>query len=328
METTVTTSKIKNVDFHGNALPVKRNRVAKNHVAMKAFGLAIIKLLILHEIGVANSKRGNGWKLLILLRNQGCIYILTYIYIYIYMCIYVQATHRYIYPCGKKEPDSHLHKVTYKKQRGCLMKVIAPAVRVYINLSRQDLLKGLETFGRTCYKSEDKITEQSASSFVKRLIAKGHLSVIEHFSITVKFVCDRGVTHELVRHRLASFSQESTRYANYSDEKFGSELTFIKPLFWDEGSHEYRCWYAAVGVAEAAYMDLLEMGARPEQARSVLPNSLKSELVMTCNLREWRHVLDLRSHPAAHPQMREIINPLKELFADYLPEVFGDLVGE
>lgn len=189
-------------------------------------------------------------------------------------------------------------------------------------------LKHIELAGRTCYKSEDRITDNSSSSFVKKILEAGHHSVIEHMIITVRFICDRGVTHELVRHRLASYSQESTRYANYSKDKFGREITVIKPPFWPEDSPGYSEWLAAVKRAEKAYMKLIDLGASPEQARCVLPNSLKTEIVMTCNIREWRHVLNLRCSPTAHPQMREIMLPLLAEFHEKLPVFFDDIYGQ
>ena len=205
------------------------------------------------------------------------------------------------------------------------MKIIPPSHEILYISDGEEILKRIEMAGRTCYKSEDHITSDSAKGFVKRILDSGHHSVIEHVNITVRFVCDRGVTHELVRHRLASYSQESTRYANYSRDKFGNEITVIKPLFWDEGSEEYLEWTKAMQQAESAYMRLIQLGATPEQARSVLPNSLKTEIVMTCNIREWRHVLNLRCSPAAHPQMRELMLPLLKEFFNKIPVLFDDL---
>lgn len=205
------------------------------------------------------------------------------------------------------------------------MKVIAPSHEILFMPEGRDVLANLELAGRTCYKSEERITAQSAEGFVRRLIASGHHSVIEHASITVRLVCDRGVTHELVRHRLAAFSQESTRYANYSQDKFGGEITVIRPLFWPQGTPAHDRWLLAMAQAEEAYLELLRLGAKPQEARSVLPNSLKTEIVMTANLREWRHVCNLRASKASHPQMREIILPLLAHFQARLPVVFDDL---
>ncbi len=138
----------------------------------------------------------------------------------------------------------------------------------------------------------------------------------------MRFVCDRGVSHELVRHRLAAYSQESTRYANYSKEKFGNEITVVKPSFWEENSEEYKIWESAMQSAEKAYMDLLRQGAKPQEARSVLPNSLKTEIVMSCNFREWRHVFSLRCSRASHPQIREIMLALLFDLQSRIPILF------
>lgn len=205
------------------------------------------------------------------------------------------------------------------------MQIVSPSFTIMSMPDGDQVVAHIEAAGRTCYKSEDKITADSAAKFVRMILARGHESVIEHASATVRFVCDRGVTHELVRHRVASYSQESTRYANYSKDRFGSEITVIRPLFWVPGSEAYARWELAMADAEAAYMDLVEAGARPEQARSVLPNSLKTEIVMTANLREWRHVFRLRCAGPAHPQIREIMLPLLDEFARRMPAVFGDL---
>jgi thymidylate synthase (FAD) len=205
------------------------------------------------------------------------------------------------------------------------LKIIPPSHKILALPDKAAVLKMIERIGRTCYKSEDKMTLDSARDFVKRLIRSGHHSVIEHLGFTVHFVCDRGITHELVRHRLASFSQESTRYANYSKDKFGKEITVIRPFFWNRSSDLYSAWQQAMEFAEQKYLQLIGLGARPEEARTVLPNSLKTELIMTCNLREWRHIFDLRCSRAAHPQMRELLFPLLDELHEKIPVVFEDL---
>ena len=205
------------------------------------------------------------------------------------------------------------------------MKIISPFHEILFIQDGDSILRHIELAGRTCYKSEDKITQDSSKGFVKGIIKSGHHSVIEHISITVRFVCDRGISHELVRHRLAAFSQESTRYANYSQNRFGSEITVIRPLFWPEESDAYRQWLKAMKNAENSYLNLLKAGAKAEEARSVLPNSLKTEVVMTCNLREWRHVLNLRCSKAAHPQIQEIMLPLLDELHEKIPVVFDGL---
>lgn len=195
-------------------------------------------------------------------------------------------------------------------------------------VNTERVMADIEEYGRTCYKSEGHITDESADDFVWRILRKGHESVIEHEKLTARIICDRGVSHELVRHRLASYSQESTRYCNYSKGKFGKELTFISPCFWPDDSLQYHLWRSAMSTAEGVYMYLLENGAKPEEARSVLPNSLKTEVVMTANLREWRHFFRLRCAPAAHPQMREIANQLLAQAYAALPVIFEDVAKE
>lgn len=194
---------------------------------------------------------------------------------------------------------------------------------------RGDELQLIEKAGRTCYKSEDKITDESAKKFVAGLIKRNHEAMLEHSFLSIRFICDRGVSHELVRHRLASFAQESTRYCNYSQDKFGNELTFIKPLFFDEDTNEYRLWEHAMRVAESDYMMMLNAGRTAQEARSILPNSIKTEVVMSTNYREWRHFFKLRAARAtgpAHPQMEEITRPLLEELKTLIPVVFDDII--
>lgn len=194
----------------------------------------------------------------------------------------------------------------------------------------------LEKAARTAYKSEAEITVDNVGKVVKLCIQRGHESVIEHESISVRIICDRGVSHELVRHRIASYTQESTRYCNYGKQ---GEVTFILPCFWEKenetpfgarplGLTKYEQWELAMYRAELSYLALLKAGATPQEARSVLPNSLKTEIVMTCNLREWRHFFKLRTAKAAHPQMREITIPMLAKFKELVPVVFDDIQAE
>jgi thymidylate synthase (FAD) len=208
------------------------------------------------------------------------------------------------------------------------MQVVRAGHEILFLPPEEEILRLIELAGRTCYKSEHKMAEGSAAGFIQRILRSGHESVIEHAQATVRFICDRGVTHELVRHRLAAYSQESTRYANYSHDRFGSEITVIKPCFWEEGSREYLEWQRCMEQAEQAYMRLLEMGASPQEARSVLPNSLKTEIVMTANMREWRHVFRLRCSRRAHPQIREIMLGLLPEMKDRVPVLFEDIFEE
>ncbi len=208
------------------------------------------------------------------------------------------------------------------------MKIVEPGFEILTQINYEDILKAIETAGRVCYKSEDKITEGSAKKFVANIIKRGHEAVLEHQSITVKFICDRGVSHEIVRHRLAAYCQESTRYCNYSKGQFANQITVIKPCYLNENSPGYKFWETSCRQTESAYLNMLDAGHTPQEARAVLPNSLKTEVVMTANLREWRHFFKLRCSPAAHPQMREIACALLVEFKRLIPGVFDDIEVE
>jgi len=217
------------------------------------------------------------------------------------------------------------------------MKLIKPYTEILTPINGEEILKILEKVARTCYKSEDKITNESAPKLVKALIERGHEAMIEFFDITVKFVCDRGVSHELVRHRIASFAQESTRYVNYSKGNFEGDLIFIIPnwITLPEGIHTYdglctqdctiNNWLHIMNQSEQSYNTLIKEGWQPQQARSVLPNSLKTEINIKMNLREWRHFFKLRCEKAAHPQMRELTIPLLEELKSKIPIIFDDI---
>ena len=205
------------------------------------------------------------------------------------------------------------------------MNVIKPSVTLINPPLYGQLLQTVELAGRVCYKSEHKIRYGSAEEFVRKVISRGHEAVIEHGSITIKFVCDRGVSHEIVRHRLASYCQESTRYCNYGKDQFMGEISVIEPCFFEPNTRAYNVWKESCLTAEKAYFDLLDVGCSPQEARSVLPNSLKTEIVMTANVREWRHFLKLRCAPAAHPQMREVANMARELLKKNYPVFFEDI---
>ncbi|OPY03503.1 MAG: Thymidylate synthase ThyX [Syntrophorhabdus sp. PtaB.Bin047] len=227
------------------------------------------------------------------------------------------------------------------------MKIIRQSWEFLNKPDADEALRLIETAGRVCYKTEGKMGPGTSPDFIRKRIATGHLSVIEHVNITVRIITDRGVTHEIVRHRLASYSQESTRYCNYSQLKFGREITVILPVWFDglpETGYEsaglkgiglehimaaqdnpYRAWELACQVAEAYYFKLLDMGQSPQRARSVLPNSLKTEMVMTCNVREWRHFLALRTHEGAHPQMKDLAQSMRAGFKEAIPVLFEDL---
>ena len=202
------------------------------------------------------------------------------------------------------------------------MKIIKPSAELISCTPDPEIL--IERAGRTCYKSNSSYTNETAAEFIRMILKRGHLSVIEHASATIKFICDRGVSHEMVRHRLASYSQESTRYCNYGKEQFGSVITVVKPPNLKTKKDEI-CWSNAMQNSQYFYMELIENGISPQIARSVLPNSLKTEIVMTANFREWLHFFNLRCSKIAHPQMREVALMALELLFMKSPTVFRDL---
>lgn len=243
------------------------------------------------------------------------------------------------------------------------MRVIKATVNILSEINGDDALKSIELAARTCYKSEENITEESAKKLVKNLIESNHDAMLEFYDVTVKFTCDRGVSHELVRHRMASYAQESTRYCNYSKDKFNNQLVFVMPSWCNmpeckiECSYQYNYfggeekkgaayftrpkvsgdlntasqtfnWIDSIDYAEYMYFKLLKQGLRPEQARAVLPNSLKTEIVMKANLREWRHFFKLRCAKAAHPDMRYLAIELLKQMSSKIEIVFDDLAKQ
>jgi thymidylate synthase (FAD) len=224
------------------------------------------------------------------------------------------------------------------------MKLIKPYTEILTDINGKEILQFLERVARTCYKSEDKITEGSSEKLISMLIKNGHEAMIEFFDITVKFVCDRGVSHEIVRHRIGSYAQESTRYCNYSKDKFDNQITYIIPVWASdieenvysgiEGAEEIESlsisedsknWITAMAYSEYYYNLLINSGWQAQQARSVLPNSTKTEINVKYNLREWRHFFKLRISPAAHPQMRELTIPLLQKFQENIPIIFDNI---
>ena len=201
-----------------------------------------------------------------------------------------------------------------------MMRICEPSFEI---LHFQDnALEMIETAARVCYASEPK---GNTEDFIRRLIKMGHHTPLEMATATVKLICDRGVSHELVRHRLCSFNQSSTRYCNYSKDKFGGEITVIRPFFFKESSAKYSDWRKAMVACEGAYLDLIAGGATPQEARSVLPNSLKTEIVISANMREWRHIFKLRCGKASHPQMRQSMLPVLAEFYRRCPVLFEDI---
>ena len=210
------------------------------------------------------------------------------------------------------------------------MRIVEPKYEILTDISEGGIkeLQQIERVARVCYKSEDKITPdgESAKKLVVFLVKQGHEAMLEHSQLSVLFTCDRAIANELVRHRIASFAQESTRYCNYSKEKFGGELSFVKPSYISDGTREYYAWETVCVDAEAAYLCMVsDLKLRPEQARCVLPLCLKTEIVVTANYREWRNIFKLRTPVAAHPQMRELMCPLLLEVQKKIPVVFDDI---
>ena len=204
------------------------------------------------------------------------------------------------------------------------MKIVSPSVTLLWITPDPEI--HIEAAGRTCYKSEDKITKTSARNFCKKLRTSGHHAMLEHACASFRIVCDRGISHEIVRHRLASYAQESTRYCNYGTYKMGNEISVIQPPIDDDKVLEF--WEDSCRYAELEYLDMLDAGASPQIARSVLPTCLKTELVMTANFREFRHFISLPHSKAAHPQIRPIALDIWRILMGHAPSVFEDLIDE
>ncbi|MGB9726635.1 MAG: FAD-dependent thymidylate synthase [Minisyncoccia bacterium] len=201
------------------------------------------------------------------------------------------------------------------------IKIVKPYFVFEDQINGVKVLKNIEKYGRVSHKSEKNIGKDTYKNFIKKLLDWGHESVFEHEKVTVRIICDRGITHELVRHRIAAYTQESTRYCNYS-----GEIQFIQPLFFKKNSLAYKIWLSSCKTAATNYTKLIKMGITPEEARSILPNSLKTEIIVTYNLRQWRHVFEMRCQKAAHPQMREIMIPLLKEFQKKIPFLFDDFI--
>lgn len=212
-----------------------------------------------------------------------------------------------------------------KLRNQTMVKIVSPSVEVITPLDGDYILKHLERCARNCYKSEDKITSDSAKIMIKKLLEMGHEAMIEHFSITVKFTTDVGAYKDLTRHRHASFAIESTRFCNYSKGKYGNELCLMRPSNMEEGSEIYNIWLKSMTEIEQAYLKMATHGATVDQLRMLLPHSTKADVFMTANIREWRHIFKLRCAPATHPSIREIMTILLKQFRAEIPVLFDDI---
>ena len=204
------------------------------------------------------------------------------------------------------------------------MVIVEPKICVETYDSRK-IMKNLERACRTCYRSEELVTPGSAEKLLKNCINRGHESILEHEKISIRMTCDIGVYKDLTRHRFASFSIESTRYCNYSKDKFGNEIKFIQPCNIDEDSDLYAFWQHTMERIEMNYIHMANNGATPDQMRMILPHSTAAEVTMTANIREWKHILDLRTKKMTHPAVQQVMIPLLLKLQEDMPAIFGDI---
>ena len=204
------------------------------------------------------------------------------------------------------------------------MQIVDPYIQVE-KVNGIQIMKNIERACRTCYRSEGKITEESYKTLLKNCITRGHESVLEHEKVTIRLYCDLGVYKDLTRHRIASFSIESTRYCNYGKDKFDNELKVIRPCNIEEGTDIYANWKNACEAIEKNYMEMSKKGALPDQLRMILPHSIAAEVTMTANIREWKHILSLRASNHTHPSIRQLMIPLLLYFKQIMPEIFEDV---
>jgi thymidylate synthase (FAD) len=206
------------------------------------------------------------------------------------------------------------------------MKIIDPTFEYISAPTRVEAYEIIATAMRNCYRAELNAMPATDEKMVEKAMKERHLSLLEFVDVSVNITCDRGVTHELVRHRLCSFAQESTRYCNYSGEKFGRELTFVYPWWTCNAgaldTKKYAIWEDAMRTAEARYMQMLDEGGSAQEARSVLPNSLAAKIAVKANLREWIHIFRMRCDTPAHPDMRVTMMPILISMLDLYPVVF------
>ena len=212
-----------------------------------------------------------------------------------------------------------------------MVKIIEPSVKVITKLDGNQILKHIETCGRTCYQSYQNETEDvsSAEKMIAMLIKSGHESVLEHYSITIKMITDVGCYKDLTRHRAGTaFSIESTRFCNYSKDKFGNEISFIKPININENTPEYDIWYKCINDIEESYIKMAELGCKPDQLRMILPHSTSAEVSMTANLRSWRHIFKMRCAKQTHPSVRQMMLITLNEFHKNIPVIFNDLYDQ
>ena len=204
------------------------------------------------------------------------------------------------------------------------MKIVEPKIEIE-KVDYKKVMKNLERACRTCYRSEDKISDESYKTLLKNCINRGHESILEHEKITIRMICDIGVYKDLTRHRHASFSIESTRYCNYGKDKFDNEIKFIKPVNIEENTEIYKEWKESCEEIEKRYIKMVELGATPDQMRMILPHSTAALVTMTANIREWKHIFNLRCTRHAHPAVEQVMIPLLLHLKENMPEIFDNV---
>ena len=204
------------------------------------------------------------------------------------------------------------------------MKLIDPILYVE-DYDGKSMMRRIERACRTCYRSENVMTEDSYKKLLKNCINRGHESILEHEKVSIRMICDIGVYKDLTRHRFASFSIESTRYCNYGKDKFDNEIKFMKPCNIEPGTEMYNIWERGLKDIERAYLDMSNLGAQPDQLRLLLPHATAAEVNMTANIREWKHILSLRANNHAHPSIRQLMIPLLLMFKRDMPEIFDEV---
>lgn len=203
------------------------------------------------------------------------------------------------------------------------MRLVEPWIKVE-NFDGVKIMKRIERACRTCYRSEDKISDESYKNLLTNCLNRGHESVLEHEKITVRIYSDIGTYKDLTRHRFASFSVESTRYCSYNKDKYGNEIAVVNPVYIED-KEVFETWKKAIEDMEKAYMKMKELGASTDMCREILPHSTAAEYTMTANIREWKHILELRTTNHVHPAIRQVLIPLLLLFKEQMPEIFGDI---
>lgn len=203
------------------------------------------------------------------------------------------------------------------------MRIVEPWIKVE-KIDGKQIMKRIERACRTCYRSEGKITEDSYKKLIKNCITSGHESVLEHEKVTVRIYSNIGSYKDLTRHRFASFSVESTRYCSYDKDKYGNEIAIMNPVYIED-KEVYEVWKKTMEEMEKGYMEMKRLGASTDMCREVLPHSTAGEYTMTANIREWKHILKLRTNKRVHPSIRQVLIPLLKYFKEQMPEIFDDV---